>query len=114
MLELEVLVRETVAVDRLATSTVTASCYEHRKCRTRSQDRASALLTEVTALDHEVFDDTVELGALVTHTLREGGTILLDTSRESTEVLDGLGDGLCARRLVLTQLSRVSYQRTPP
>ena len=92
MLELEVLVRETVAVDRLATSTVTASCYEHRKCRTRSQDRASALLTEVTALDHEVFDDTVELGALVA--VSEVVTILVLAGGKGTEVLDGLRDSL--------------------
>ena len=51
-------------------------------------------LTEVTTLDHEVLDDTVELGALVAEALREGRAILLDTSRESAEVLGSLGDGL--------------------
>ena len=55
--------------------------------------------TEVTTLDHEVLDDTVELGALVAHTLLERGTVLLDTSRQSAEVLDSLGDGLCPKRL---------------
>ena len=50
--------------------------------------------TEVTTLDHEVLDDTVELGALVAEALREGRAILLDTSRESAEVLSSLGDGL--------------------
>ena len=51
-------------------------------------------LTEVTTLDHEVLDDTVELGALVAETLGERRAILLDTSRESAEVLGSLGDGL--------------------
>ena len=51
-------------------------------------------LTEVTTLDHEVLDDTVEFGALVAEALREGRAILLDTGRESAEVLRGLGHGL--------------------
>ena len=56
---------------------------------------ASAVsLGEVTTLDHEVLDDTVELGALVAESLREGRAILLNTSRESAEVLGSLGDGL--------------------
>ena len=46
---------------------------------------------------HEVFDDTVELGALVAEPVGELRAILLDTSRESTEVLDCLRDGLCAK-----------------
>ncbi len=45
MLQLEVLVSEAIAVDREASGAVASG--------------------EVTALDHEVLDDTVELGALV-------------------------------------------------
>lgn len=41
---------------------------------------------EVTALEHEVWDDTVELGSRVAETLLAGA--------ESTEVLDGLGNGV--------------------
>ena len=58
------------------------------------QDAQEGMRTEVTALDHEVLDDTVELGALVAEALRECRAILLDTSRESAEVLSSLGDGL--------------------
>ena len=43
---------------------------------------------------HEVLDDTVELGALVAHALLERGAILPHTGSQSTEVLDGLGNGL--------------------
>ena len=62
MLQLEVLIGELVAVDGLATSTVT--------------------LGEVTTLDHKVLDDTVEGGALVTKALL--------TSSKSSEVLGSL------------------------
>ena len=41
---------------------------------------------EVTTLEHEVRDDTVELGARVAEALL--------ASAESTEVLDGLGDNV--------------------
>jgi hypothetical protein len=41
---------------------------------------------------HEVFDDTVELGAFVTET--KLGPVLLDSRGQSTEVLCGLGNGL--------------------
>jgi hypothetical protein len=41
---------------------------------------------EITALDHEVLDDTVESRALITEALLASG--------KSTEVLSGLGDGL--------------------
>ena len=50
--------------------------------------------TEVATLNHEVLDDAVELRALVAETLGELGTVLLDTGRESTEVLHGLGYSL--------------------
>ena len=62
--------------------------------------------TEVTTLDHEVLDDTVELRALVAEALREGRAILLDTSRESAEVLGSLGDGLFVR-----QVRTLPYER---
>lgn len=62
MLQLEVLVGELVAVDGLATSAVA--------------------LGEITTLDHEVLDDTVEGGALVTKALL--------ASSKSSEVLGSL------------------------
>jgi hypothetical protein len=62
VLQLEVLVGELVAVDGLATSAVA--------------------LGEVTALDHEVLDDTVEGRALVTKALL--------ASSKSSEVLGSL------------------------
>ena len=62
--ELEVLIGELGAVDRLTTGTVTGG--------------------EVTTLEHELGDDTVEGRALVTET----GS----TSAELTEVLGSLGD----------------------
>lgn len=62
MLQLEVLIRELVAVDGLAASTVA--------------------LGEVTTLDHEVLDDTVESGALVAEALL--------ASSKSSEVLGSL------------------------
>lgn len=64
VLQLEVLIREPVTVDGLATSAVA--------------------LGEITTLQHELGDDAVEAGTLVTESLL--------TSAESTEVLNGLGD----------------------
>lgn len=71
VLELEVLVGELGAVDRLAATAVA--------------------LSEVTALDHKVLDDTVEARASVTETKLLA--VLLLAGAESTEVLNGLGDG---------------------
>jgi hypothetical protein len=62
VLQLEVLIGELVAVDGLATSAVA--------------------LCEITTLDHEVLDDTVEGGALVTKALL--------ASSKSSEVLGSL------------------------
>jgi hypothetical protein len=62
VLQLEVLVGELVAVDALAASAVA--------------------LGEVTALDHELLDNTVEVGALVAEALL--------ASSKGTEVLSGL------------------------
>jgi len=64
--ELEVLVGELLTIDGLATSAVATG--------------------EVTTLEHEVRDDTVELGARVAEALL--------ASAESAEVLDGLGDNV--------------------
>jgi len=66
VLELEVLIGELGTVDRLAASSIS--------------------FREITSLDHEVLDDTVESRAFVTESLL--------ASSESTEVLSGLGDGL--------------------
>ena len=69
--ELVVLICELVAVDGLAASAVAAG--------------------EVTALDHEVLDDAVELGALVAEGLPGAAGALL-AGAESAEVLGSLGD----------------------
>ena len=69
----EGLVGELLTVDGLAAGTVTAG--------------------EVTTLDHEVRDDTVESGALVVKGLAGASDTLL-TSAESAEVLGGLGAGV--------------------
>jgi hypothetical protein len=66
VLQLEVLIGKLLAVDGLAASTVTAG--------------------EVTALEHEVGDDSVEGRALVAEALLAGA--------ESTEVGGGLGDNV--------------------
>ena len=58
------------------------------------QDGGQETRTEVTTLDHKVLNDTVEPGALVAEVFRELRAILLDTSRESTEILYSFGDGL--------------------
>eukprot|EP01137_Pigoraptor_chileana_P018077 Opistho-2@77026 len=65
MLQLEVLILKLVAIDRLAASSIAVG--------------------EVTTLDHEVLDDTVENGSLVAEALL--------ASAEGDEVLNGLGDG---------------------
>lgn len=62
VLQLEVLIGELVAVDALAASAIA--------------------LGEVTTLDHELLDNTVEVGALVAEALLAGS--------KGTEVLSGL------------------------
>ena len=64
--------------------------------------RHKAALTEVTALNHEVLDDTVELRALVAETGFKGGAVLLHTGCQSAEILNGLRDSLFKK-------SRVSH-----
>jgi hypothetical protein len=66
VLELEVLIGELVAIDRLATSAITAG--------------------EVATLAHELRNDTVELGALVVQWLAALAHALL-AGAQSTEVL---------------------------
>ena len=66
MLQREVLILELVSVDGLSSSSVPSS--------------------EVSALAHEVGDDTVEGGALVSEPLL--------SSAESSEVLSSLGDNI--------------------
>lgn len=53
-----------------------------------------ATRTEVTTLNHEVFDDTVELGTLVAKAFAKRSAILLHAGSEGTEVLSGLGNTL--------------------
>lgn len=50
MAEFKIFIREAVSIDRSATSSI--------------------LVGEVTSLDHEVFDDTVENGALIPFSFR--------------------------------------------
>ena len=69
MLQLEVLVRELLAVDGLAAGAVA--------------------LGEVAALEHEVLDDAVEDRVLVPEALLAGG--------EGAEVFGGLGDRLAVQ-----------------
>jgi hypothetical protein len=85
VLQLEVLVTELLAVDGLATS---ALCTISRQVRTvNGTGLCSYVATgEVTALKHELGDDTVEGRALVAEALL--------TSAESAEVLGCLGDNV--------------------
>lgn len=64
MLEVEVLIVELPTVDRVTTTTVTA--------------------LEITTLDHEVADDSMEFGALVTEAFLAGS--------ESAEILSSARD----------------------
>jgi hypothetical protein len=85
--QVEVLVLELLAVDGLTTGAL-------RTVRLVSCLQVAGRMTyvatgEVTTLEHELGDDTVEGGALVVEGLaRAAGTLL--TSAESTEVLGGL------------------------
>ena len=71
MLELEVLISELLAINGLSTTAISGG--------------------EVTALKHEVGDDTVENGSLVVKGLAALANTLL-ASAKSTEVLCGLGN----------------------
>lgn len=58
---------------------------------------------------HEVLNNTVEFGALVAHTLLKRGTILAEASRKSSEVLDGLRDGLWMSTQQMIVLSTMTW-----
>jgi len=89
VLQLEVLVRELLAVDGLAARALiiakSSACAVHISCS------IPVLMTyvatsEVTTLEHEVRDHTVELAARVAEALLAGA--------EGTEVLGGLRDDI--------------------
>ena len=86
MLELEVLILELVTVDGLSTSTY-RKVSPHRS--NVSRNLLTITLSEVTALNHEVLDNTVEGRALVAEALL--------ASSESAEVLGGLGHRLAVQ-----------------
>lgn len=98
VLELEVLIGELVAIDYFRTKTgqlndpQVAWHQPNYYLKTLSKDRLTRLATssvalgEVTTLDHEVLDDTVESRSLITEALL--------TSGEGAEVLSGLGGSL--------------------
>lgn len=73
--------------------------------------------TEISTLNHEVLDNTVKLGALVAKALIKVGTVLLDASRQRTEVLYRLGDGLVDDTsvlcLVLTIQTCLHHRKAP-
>ena len=85
---------ELLAVDRLSTGTVTAG--------------------EVTTLEHEVGDDTVEGRALVAETGFESGAVLLHTGCQSAEILNGLRNSLSHKSRVSTQFHSLGFRHTPP
>ena len=86
MLLLEIFVGEFLAVNRLATSALDReSQLSLCPCCTRSGDTHIAT-GEVAALEHELGNHAMELGASVTKTLF--------ASAQGAEVLGGLGGGL--------------------
>lgn len=68
--------------------------------RTNTNGLPTFELTEITTLDHEILDDTMELGTLVSHALWKGCTILANTGGKGAEVLYSLGNGLQCIELV--------------
>ena len=84
--ELEVLVGELLAVDGLATSALLEDVSVLRSAQLGCVVRSYVATGEVTTLEHELGDDTVELGAGVAEALL--------ASAESAEVLSGLGDNV--------------------
>lgn len=87
VLKLEVLVRELLAIDyeNLPSVIVKKPVTVIGRRRTRLAT-GTITLGEITALDHELLDDTVESRALVTEAVCTGS--------QSSEVLSGLGDSL--------------------
>ena len=86
MLQLEVLVGELLAVDGLATSALLEDASVLRSAQLRCVVCSYVATGEVTTLEHELGDHTVELGAGVAEALLAGA--------ESAEVLSSLGDSL--------------------
>lgn len=84
--ELEVLVGELLAVDGLATSALLEDVSVLRSARLGCVVCSYVATGEVTTLEHELGDHTVELGAGVAKALL--------ASAESAEVLGGLGDDI--------------------
>ena len=84
--ELEVLVGELLAVDGLATSALLEDASVLRSARLGCVVCSYVATGEVTTLEHELGDHTVELGAGVAEALL--------ASAESAEVLSGLGDNI--------------------
>ena len=84
--ELEVLVGELLAVDGLATSALLEDVSVLRSAQLGCVVCSYVATGEVTTLEHELGDHTVELGAGVAEALLAGA--------ESTEVLSSLGDNI--------------------
>jgi len=84
--ELEVLVGELLAVDGLSTSALLENMSVLRSAQLWCVICSYVATGEVTTLEHELGDHTVELGAGVAEALLAGA--------ESAEVLSGLGDNI--------------------
>ena len=84
--ELEVLVGELLAVDGLSTSALLKCVSVLRSAQLWYVVCSYVATGEVTTLEHELGDHTVELGAGVAEALLAGA--------ESAEVLGGLGDNI--------------------
>ena len=84
--ELEVLVGKLLAVDGLSTSALLENVSVLRSAQLWCVVFSYVATGEVTTLEHELGDDTVELGAGVAEALLAGA--------ESAEVLSGLGDNI--------------------
>ena len=84
--ELEVLVGELLAVDGLSTSALLKNMSVPRSAQLVCVVFSYVATGEVTTLEHELGDHTVELGAGVAEALL--------ASAESAEVLSGLGDNV--------------------
>jgi len=84
--ELEVLVGELLAVDGLSTSALLNDVSVLRSAQLWYVVCSYVATGEVTTLEHELGDHTVELGAGVAEALL--------ASAESAEVLSGLGDNI--------------------
>lgn len=95
MLELEVLIRELVAVDCISSPvshdslTAIVTVHPENRCKLTGLSTGAIALGEIAALDHEVLDNAVEGRALVAKALLAGG--------QSTEVLGCLGYGLAVK-----------------